>query len=73
MRTVPAALVPPRPTSALAASPMALVCAALTLALAFLAFQIADVLVAFPDCSLIGDSVDGTCPIPEIRAGHLLP
>jgi hypothetical protein len=42
------------------------------LALAFLAFRIAGVVSspAFPDCSSMGDSVGGSCPIPEIRAGH---
>jgi len=47
-------------------SPTAIVCAALMLALAFLAFQIAGALSsrAFPDCSLIGDSVEANCPTP---------
>jgi hypothetical protein len=45
------------------------------LALVFLAFRIAALAgsPAFPDCSFIDDSVGGSCPIPEIRAGHPLP
>jgi hypothetical protein len=70
MRIVPAAAVPARPPSLPVAgahgSPAAIVCAALMLALVFLLFRIAG--GTFPDCSFIGDSVDG-CPILEIRAG----
>jgi hypothetical protein len=69
MRIVPVApasakpqLVPLRPVSA---SPAAVICAALMLALAFLAFQIAGVVraSAFSDCSSIGDSVVEICPL----------
>jgi len=47
------------------ASPAALICAALMLALVFLAIQIAGVLrtSSFSDCSSIGDSVKESCPI----------
>jgi len=47
------------------ASPAALICAALMLALVFLAIQIASVLrtSSFSDCSSIGDSVKESCPI----------
>ncbi|MGA2057744.1 MAG: hypothetical protein ABSG88_20860 [Bradyrhizobium sp.] len=57
-----------------ASSPTAIVCAALMLALALLLFKIAGALSSspFPDYSFIGDSVDGSCPIPEIRADHPL-
>jgi hypothetical protein len=75
MRIIPAKPVPARPISMPAgSSPTAIVCAALMLALVFLAFRIAGVLglPSFPDCSFIGDSVDGSCPIPETRAGHPL-
>jgi hypothetical protein len=69
MRIVPAAPVPAKTASVPASrgpmSPTAIVCAALMLAVVFLAFRIADGLVssAFPDCSLIGDSVP-TCSTP---------
>ena len=75
MRIVPAAPVPARQTSILPArdhaSPTAIVCAALMLALVFLALRIAVAFgqSPFPDCSFIGDSVDGSCLISEIRAG----
>jgi hypothetical protein len=77
MRIVPAAPVPARsmsvPADSRHASAAALVCAALMLSLAFLAFQIAGVLgSSFSDCSPIGDSVGGNCPIPEMRAGYPL-
>jgi hypothetical protein len=54
--------VPPRVKTA---SPAALICAALMLALVFLAFQIASALrtSSFSDCSSIGDSVKESCPI----------
>jgi hypothetical protein len=67
MRIVPVALVPARSLRARdsdgLASPTAIVCAALMLALAFLALQIASVLrtPSFPDCSSIGDSVKDSC------------
>jgi hypothetical protein len=69
MRIVPIAPVPARPLrvpdSNGLASPAAMVCAALMLALVFLVLQIASVLRAplFPDCSSIGDSVQDSCPI----------
>jgi hypothetical protein len=69
MRIVPIAPVPakplPAPDSGKLASPTAIICAALMLALVFLALQIASVLRAppFPDCSSIGDSVKDSCPI----------
>jgi hypothetical protein len=76
MRIVPAAAAAPAgPASAPAArgyaSPTAIVCAALMLALVFLVLRIAGILgsASFPDCSSIGDSVDRSCPTPEIRAG----
>jgi hypothetical protein len=78
MRIVPAAAVPASPASVPIArdhaSPTSIVCTALMLALVFLALRIAGGLVAlvspsFPDCSSIGDSVDRSCPIPDIRAG----
>jgi hypothetical protein len=78
MRIVPVAPVPARSTAIPAgggrASPVAIVCGALLLALVFLTFRIAGVLgsPAFPDCSFIADSVEGSCPIPEIRASHPL-
>jgi hypothetical protein len=75
MRIIPAAPVPARRISIPGgSSPTAIVCAALMLALTFLAFRIAGVLDAppFPDCSFIGDSVEGSCMIPEIPAGHPL-
>ena len=77
MRIVPAAPVPAKVVSVSASrghTSTAIVCAALMVALVFLAFRIADGLIssAFPDCSFIGDSVDDSCPIPEIRAGHPL-
>jgi len=68
MRTVPAASVPARPlpfrSRAETASPTAIICAALLLALAFLAFQIAraELNYSFSDCSSIGDSVGESCP-----------
>jgi len=69
MRIVPAAPVPARPTSVLPAhaSPTAIVCAALMLALVFLALRIAVAFgqSPFPDCSFIGDSVDGR--LPDLR------
>jgi hypothetical protein len=60
----PAKSLPVRPRS-LTASPAALICAALMLALVFLALQIASVLrtSSFSDCSSIGDSVAESCPI----------
>jgi len=67
MRIVPIAPVPARPLpvpdSGRPASPTAIICAALMLALVFLALQIASVLrtPAFPDCSSIGDSVKDSC------------
>jgi hypothetical protein len=56
---------PSVPSSAGKASPAALICAALMLALVFLALQIASVLrtSSFSDCSSIGDSVTESCPI----------
>jgi len=53
------------PTRAKTASPAALICAALMLALVFLALQIASALrtSSFSDCSSIGDSVKESCPI----------
>jgi hypothetical protein len=74
MRIIPAAPVPARPTSMPGGSaPAAIVCAALMLALFYLAFEIAGVLSSsFPDCSFIGDSVDDSRPIPEIRTDHTL-
>jgi hypothetical protein len=72
---VPVAAVRTSPASVSAArghtSPTTIVCAALALALVFLALRIAGVLSApsFPDCSSIGDSVDRNCSTPEIRAG----
>jgi hypothetical protein len=53
------------PSNAAKTSPAALICAALMLALAFLALQIASVLrtSSFSDCSSIGDSVAESCPI----------
>jgi hypothetical protein len=78
MRIVQVAPVPARPISVPAgsghASPTATICAALMLALIFLVFRIAGILgsPSFPDCSFIVDSVDDSCPIPEIRAGHPL-
>jgi hypothetical protein len=75
MRIVP---VPARsifvPADSAQASPAAIVCAALLLALIFLIFQIAHILgsQSFPDCSSIVDSLDGGCPIPETRADHPL-
>jgi hypothetical protein len=68
MRIVPVAPVTakalPAAAGARLASPTAIICAALTLALVFLAFQIASVLRApsFPDCSSISDSVKDSCP-----------
>jgi hypothetical protein len=60
-----AAKSPPAPLFGLKASPAALICAALMLALTFLALQIASVLrtPSFSDCSSIGDSVTESCPI----------
>jgi len=78
MRTVPAAPVPARSIAITAgrglASPTAIVCAALLLALVFLVFRITGVLnsPSFPDCSSIVDSVEGSCPISEIRASQPL-
>jgi len=76
MRIVPAAPVPARPFPAVRghASPAAIVCAALLLALAFLALRIAGIVSAppFPDCSSIGDSVEASCPTPVNRAGSSL-
>jgi hypothetical protein len=69
MRIVPLLPVPAKPPQvrlrADPASPTTIVCAALMLALAFLAFQIASVLRthSFSDCSSIGDSVKQSCPI----------
>jgi hypothetical protein len=69
MRIVPIVPVPatprPMPENGRPASSRAIVCAALMLAIVFLAFQIAGVLKAppFPDCSSINDSVDGSCPL----------
>jgi hypothetical protein len=69
MRIFPIAPVPARPLRVpdgdRQASPTAIICAALMLALVFLAFQIASVLRAppFPDCSSIGDSVKDSCPL----------
>jgi hypothetical protein len=68
MRIVPVAPVSakplPTPARAEAASPAAIICAALMLALVFLAFQIAGALRAssFSDCSSIGGSVEQSCP-----------
>jgi len=55
----------PVPTRVKTASPAALICAGLMLALVFLAFQIASALrtSSFSDCSPIGDSVKESCPI----------
>jgi hypothetical protein len=78
MRIVPVAPVPARsiaiPAGRGLASPTAIVCAALLLALVFLVFRIAGVLDSppFPDCSSIVDSVEGSCPIPAIRASQPL-
>jgi hypothetical protein len=69
MRIVPVLPAPAKSLSApprgRTASPVALICAALMLALVFLAFQIASVLrtSSFSDCSSIGDSVEESCPI----------
>ncbi|HET7886367.1 MAG TPA: hypothetical protein VFL62_09095 [Bradyrhizobium sp.] len=69
MRIVPAAVLPAKPLSVppsgKSASPAAIICAALMLALVFLAFQIASALRvdSFSDCSSIGDSVSESCPI----------
>jgi hypothetical protein len=69
MRIVPVAPAPaelfPTRLRAISASPAAIICAALMLALVFLAFQIAGVLraSAFSDCSSIGDSVAESCPL----------
>jgi hypothetical protein len=69
MRIVPVApasaeLLPARPR-AISTSPAAIICAALMLALVFLAFQIAGVLraSAFSDYSSIGDSVAESRPL----------
>ncbi|HZR71330.1 hypothetical protein [Bradyrhizobium sp.] len=70
MRIVPAAPAPARPPSVPPArdhaSSATIVCAALMLALAFLAFRIAGHFgpKPFPDCSFIGDSVEASCPTP---------
>jgi hypothetical protein len=69
MRIVPVLLAPAKSLSApprsRTASPVTLICAALMLALVFLAFQIASALrtSSFSDCSSIGDSVEESCPI----------
>jgi len=69
MRIVPIAPVPARPLPVPdgdgPTSPTAIICAALMLALVFLALQIASVLrtPSFPDCSSIGDSVKDSCPL----------
>jgi hypothetical protein len=74
MRIVPITPVPARPllgpVGAGQPSPTAIICAALVLALVFLAFQIASDLQApaFPDCSSIGDSVQDSCPLWSTRA-----
>jgi hypothetical protein len=68
MRIVPAAPAPakrPPLRPRVETSPTAIICAALMLALVFLAFQIASAVrtSAFSDCSSIGDSVGENCPI----------
>jgi hypothetical protein len=69
MRIVPFAPFPAKQPPALhraqRASPTAIICAALLLALGFLALQIASNLrtTLFSDCSSIGSSVKGSCPL----------